>query len=170
MKSIGFLAAAGALALFAGSAGMTQDFGRMGPRGAGFGPGPGLRALQAADADGDRSVARAEFDALAAEEFAWRDRNGDGAIDNGDLSPTAQRLVAMRDETASDDAPPRRPRERPGRVDADEDGRVTQDEFLAFQTSFFERLDADTDGVVTPDEMDAGADARRDRGRWWRAP
>jgi hypothetical protein len=168
VKSIGLLVAAGALALVAASAGMAQDRGRPGPRGAGFGPGPGLFALQAADADGDRSVTRAELDALAAEEFAWRDHSGDGAIDEGDLSPTMRRLVAQRSE--NDDAPPRRQRERPGRVDADEDGRVTRDEFLTFQTSFFERLDADTDGVVTPDEMDAGADARRDRGRWWRAP
>jgi hypothetical protein len=164
------LAAAGALALFAASAGMAQDFGRMAPRGAGFGPGPGLRMLQAADADGDRSIARAEFDALAVEEFAWRDRNGDGALDNGDLSPTVQRLIASRSDSAADDDAPRRPRGRPDRVDADEDGRVTQAEFQAVQTQFFERLDADSDGVVTPDEMDAGADARRDRGRWWRAP
>ncbi len=169
MKSTTLIVAAGALALFAGSAALAQGMrGPGGPGGPGFGgPGAGLRVLQAADADGDRSIARAEIDALAAEEFAWRDRNGDGALDEGDMSPTARRLIAQRQADAADDDAPRR--DRPGRADADDDGRVTQAEFMAAETRIFERIDADSDGVITPDELDANADARRDRGRWWRA-
>lgn len=169
MKSVFLTATAGSLALLAAAPGLAQ----MGPRGGGFGDGPGrgpglgLRTLQAADADGDRTVSRAEFDGLAGEMFAWRDRNGDGALDQGDASPLAQRLLAQRQAAADDeDAPPRSP--RGGRLDADDDGRVTQAEFMEGEGRLFARLDTDEDGAITPDELDEHADARRDRGRWWR--
>lgn len=164
MKSTLLIAAASAAALLAGAPSLAQG---MGPRGdgPGFGGGQGgLRALQAADENGDRSVTRAEFDALASEVFAWRDRSGDGFLDDVDQSPVARRLIAARAD--ADDDRPDRPR-RPGRADADEDGRISQAEFMEVESRLFTRLDADEDGVITPSELDEHADARRDRGRWW---
>jgi hypothetical protein len=169
------IAVAGSLALLAAAPGVAQ----MGPRGGrdagpfgegfGGGPGLGLRTLQAADENGDKSIARAEFDGLASEVFAWRDRNSDGFLDDADASPVAQRLIAARAAERADepdDARPERP--GPGRVDADDDNRISRDEFMTAEGRLFTRLDADEDGVITPTELDEHADARRDRGRWWR--
>jgi hypothetical protein len=162
------MAAAGAAALLLATPGQAQ--GRMGRGGDGASMGRlGMAVLRAADANGDRSIDRAEFDAIASEEFAWRDRNGDGALDASDTSPIAQRLAAQRAAASADDDEPRRTR-RARRADADEDGRITAAEFMSVQARLFERLDADANGVVTPAELDAQADARRNRGRWWRAP
>ena len=126
--------------------------------------------LRAADANGDRSIARAEFDALAAETFEWRDRNADGVLDIDDQSPAMRRLAALREADA--DGSDRRPRRWAGRdgADADDDGRITREEFDAREAEMFARLDADSDGVVTPAELDARVEARRERGRWWRTP
>jgi hypothetical protein len=114
--------------------------------------------LGAADADGDGRVARAELEALRAEEFVYRDRDGDGAITLVDLSPTRQRLADM----AGDDEG-RLGRDALAGLDADNDGRVTRSEFMNAPTPVFDRLDADADGVVTGAEIDAGLQSRRDR-------
>jgi hypothetical protein len=159
------LAAAGAAVVLNAPPSAAQSlFG--GPDGPGRGR-VGLAILQAADADGDHSVSRAELEAIAMEEFTWRDRNGDGALDTADASPVVQRLAAIR---AADGDEPRSGRARRTRADADEDGRVTAAEFMDAETRVFERLDADSDGVITPAELDEQADARRNRGRWWRGP
>jgi len=166
VKTLWLMTAAGAAALLTATPSMAQGRFRDGMDGFGMG-GAGLAILQAADANGDRSVDRAELDAIAMEEFAWRDRNGDGALDAADMSPIVQRLAAIR--AADDDGGDRR-RGRRARADADEDGRITAAEFMSAETRLFERLDADSNNVVTPAELDALADARRNRGRWWRGP
>ena len=53
-------------------------------------------------------------------------------------------------------------------ADTDGDSRVSRAEFLAMERPGFGRLDQDSDGVITPTELDAAADARHDRRRWWR--
>lgn len=42
------------------------------------------------------------------------------------------------------------------RMDADGDGRVSLDEYLAWMGYAFERMDADGDGVLTPAELPGG--------------
>lgn len=136
--------------------------------------GHAMMMLRAADANGDNSITRAEFDALHEEMFAWMDRNGDGALDEADQSPVRRRLAAARAEQAEDGEGTHRGRrgghmgERHMRHDEDGDGRITREEHLASGEAMFERLDGDGDGVVTPDELDAMLEQRQDRRVWWR--
>lgn len=138
----------------------------------------GLMMLRAADANGDNTITRAEVEQLQSEMFTWMDRNGDGVLSSDDRSPVHQRLAALRDAQA-DDGEDRRGRwGRRGRggddarMDANDDGRVTRDEFMARGAPGFERLDANSDGAITPDELDAAVERGRERreGRvfWWR--
>ncbi|MGK0267361.1 MAG: hypothetical protein ACI82N_001614 [Maricaulis sp.] len=183
---------AGSAMMLAGTAAQAQP-GRghdgHGPGGRG-GPGGGMEhgmmMLRAADANGDNSITRAELDALQVEMFDWMDRNGDGYLDAADQSPMHQRMRAMHaaDPEAAD-RPEREGRhgmrhgggERRGpgggedgmrRADADGDNRVSRAEFLGMEHPGFAQLDQDSDGVVTPAELDAAADQRHDRRRWWR--
>jgi ABC-type amino acid transport substrate-binding protein len=117
-----------------------------------------LQMLRAADANGDDQITRAEVEALRAEEFAYRDRDGDGVITAQDLSPTRQRLADM--EPAGEG---RMQRRRGMGIDADEDGQVTREEFMNAPSPLFDRLDADADGVITGAEIDAGVQAMRER-------
>ncbi|MDG1418554.1 MAG: EF-hand domain-containing protein [Maricaulis sp.] len=151
--------------------------------------GPQQRAsmmLRAGDADGDNSVTRAEIDELQGEMFVYMDRNGDGFIDNADRSPIHQRMQAMREERramadeAGEEMRERRRGRRQGgrggrgrggdnrRADTDQDGRVSEAEFMAAIDPLFSRLDSNSDGVISPDELDAAAERRQDRRQWWR--
>jgi hypothetical protein len=147
-----------------------------------------MRELQAADANGDHRITKAEFTELANEIFAYRDRNGDGVIDIKDESPVVQRLFAKR-EAEWKEHRAQAGKDHQGKADgdkktADKDGhgdggrwhgrdgherRITKQEFMDRELRLFARLDTNGDGVITPDELDARADAQRNRGRWWRA-
>lgn len=183
------------ITLLAGSAMMLVGTGAQAQPGRGHdghgrgGPGRGGMEqgmmLRAADANGDNSITRAEADALQAEMFNWMDRNGDGYLDEADQSPVHQRLRAMHEaDPESADRPDGEGRhgfrrgggERGGPggerglrgADADGDNRVSRAEFLGVEHPGFARLDQDSDGVITPAELDAAADHRHDRRRWWR--
>ncbi len=135
-----------------------------------------LIMLGAADLNGDNTVTRSEVEQLHADEFAFRDRNGDGYLDQADASPMMQRMAAMR----PDDAEPRRFGRRGGqgpmeRLDADEDGRISRAEFIGRELRMFSELDANGDDAVSPDEIDAVIEARQGRRgerreafQWWR--
>jgi hypothetical protein len=137
-----------------------------------------LMMLGAADYDGNNTVTRAEVERLQSEEFAFRDRNGDGYLDQADASPTRQRLAAMRSEGAEGGPRRRAPRavgEGREPVDADGDGRVSRAEFLGRELGGFDRLDANGDDAVSPDEIDAAIESRQERRgarrealQWWR--
>lgn len=130
--------------------------------------GVGLFMLGAADLNGDNTVTVAELTQLHAEEFAYRDRNGDGYLDREDASPTMQHLAEMRGEEEGG----RRGARRPGaRLDADEDGRISRAEFVNREHPVFDELDADSNGALSPQELDAAVDARAERREaryWWR--
>jgi len=185
------LSAAAAMMVLGSGAALAQPMGFDGhgargqghhERGHGRGGMRGLRMLEAADLNGDNTVTRAEIEQLQAEMFAYRDRNGDGFLDQADASPMRMRMVSLREErhAADDNARDDRAERRQGRrgerlqqMDANQDGRISQDEFLAGSGRLFERLDANADGAVTPDELDAHVEARRERREarrtpWWR--
>ena len=148
-----------------------------GPRGGG--PARAMMMLRASDANGDNTITRAEVDALQAEMFAWMDRNSDGYLDEADMSPINRRLRDLRE--AEGEAGERRHRRHGGRsgpggderdrmrrADANDDGRVSREEFMAVERQWFARLDADENGSITPDELDEAVDRRENRRFWWR--
>ena len=147
-----------------------------GPRGGQGEGGPGrggaaIMMLGAADLNGDNAVTRAEVEQLRRDEFAWRDRNGDGFLDRDDLSPTAQRMSELR---GGDGERPRRGRggrRGPAQLDTNDDQRISLDEFVDREGRLFERLDTNGDGVISASELDAAVEARqsrRDARFWWR--
>ena len=118
----------------------------------------GTMLLRAADVNQDGVATRAEIDALQQQEFAWHDRNGDGALDEADKGPMAQRLAELRGERRDDPwAAPR------GRLDADGDDRLTLAELSTRTDTIFERLDANGDAQITADEARQAQPARRER-------
>lgn len=173
-------AAALVLGLAASAAATAQPGGRL--HGEGHRAGLALAMLEVADLDGDNTVTRAEIETLEAEEFAFRDRNADGYLDEADASPTLRRMMEIREERSEeagmDDAPRHRfgrrgqnPEERLEELDADGDGRISQAEFMQRQRPLFERLDADGDEAITPAELDAAVERRmqwREARLWWR--
>ena len=172
MKPSLLLMSAASLALSLSAAAEAQRESRFPGR---DGPGGGREAmmmLRAADADGDNIVTRAEVDQLRRETFEWMDRNGDGVLTIADRSPVHQRMARIREEENADR--PRFPRGLRGirgrrdPVDADGNGEVSYDEFMAHESPLFERLDANSDDRITPDELDAAVERRRNRGFWWR--
>ncbi|WP_417491427.1 hypothetical protein [Maricaulis sp.] len=189
-KSMLTMLLAGTAIVMAGTAAQAQPGrGHDGPGRHGGGAERGAMMLRLADANGDNSVTQAEVDALQAEMFEWMDRNGDGYLDEADQSPIRQRMRDMREARADDgDRPDGEGRRRMGRggergergdrggrgergprdADTDGDNRVSRAEFLAVEHRGFARLDADSNGVITPEELDAAADERHDRRRWWR--
>lgn len=99
-----------------------------------------------ADANNDGAVTRQEFDAQRAGRFASLDADHNGQL-------TREEMRAERGERGH--------RGRGGRgggmhmltrADANNDGNITRDEFLAHPTQMFDRLDANHDGVIAADE------------------
>ena len=104
---------------------------------------PGQRGVFQADANNDGVLTRQEFDAGRVAHFTRLD-----ADNNGQLS--REEMRAMRAER----------HRRGGRggmhglhgADANNDGNITRDEFLARPLQHFDRLDANDDGVVSAAE------------------
>jgi Ca2+-binding EF-hand superfamily protein len=106
-----------------------------------------------ADKNGDGVVARDEFLASRAEQFASRDRNGDGFIDSSDMSERAaarprisQAMTAMITQ-----------------FDTDKDGKVSKTEFVDGGAKLFERADSDKSGSLDAKEVDAAKATLRER-------
>ena len=115
-----------------------------------------------ADPLGDRTVARKDAQAAAAQRFDLLDANHDGAL-------SSEELAAARPQRPPGEAarPRRGGGEWKGRmmgmVDANHDGKVTKDEFVAAQLRRFDRMDADHDGELTAAERKAAIEAMRAR-------
>lgn len=134
------LAAAGFAALAAGA---TMAFAQTGNDAAPQGRHAGFFQ---ADANNDGAVTRQEYDASRDARFAQLDTNNDGQL-------TREERRAQRGERG-----PRGGRRGHGgghmltRADANSDGNISRDEFLARPTAMFERLDANDDGVIAASE------------------
>jgi len=154
-----------------------------GPRGNGpHGPGPGCKTL---DADSDGFVSLAEFLAPEEEHFAELDLDGDGSValiefvgrpeeqfdeldTDGDGALTSDELRPPKPEgSVGEGAGHRPPHKGMGRggdrkpmLDADTNGLVSLDEFLAPAEEHFTRLDSDSDGLVSLAEFVERAETR----------
>lgn len=122
-----------------------------------------------ADQDGDGAITREEFDAARLQTFDRLDQNADGFLDEDERQPqrSATRVqrpsgpraqAAIQAAQASWDMSARNP-------DANQDGLISQEEYLAAPAPGFDRIDQNADGVLSPDELAAAQEraARRPR-------
>lgn len=130
------LLAAVGLAAFAGAAGVALAQSQTPAQ-------PQARGVFSMDANADGTLTRQEFDAARASRFATLDADRNGQL-------TREEMRAQRGE--------RRHRGHRGgmhhltRADANNDGAITREEFLARPTQMFARLDTNNDGVISADE------------------
>ncbi len=96
--------------------------------------------LQKADTDGDGQVVKQEFEAARLKMFAALDRNQDGFLDDADREQGQQ-------------ARAERGRRMHERMDRDEDGKVSREEFQAGGAKWFERADRDSNAVIDAQEL-----------------
>ncbi len=97
-------------------------------------------------------LTKAEFDARARERFARMDKNSDGVIDLAEVEASLTERMGQRMQRMG---------MKPGemgqrmlrRFDANKDGRVTKDEFLAEVKRGFAEMDLNNDGRITDDDL-----------------
>lgn len=134
---------------------LTRDEMRAGRRGHHRGRGHrGAFMMRGADTNEDGQITRDEFLARPLAQFDRFDANSDGVISAEEMPQRRRR--------SEDGERPRRS-ERPS-FDANGDGLISRDEFASMGAGMFERLDADNDGRVTQDEARAHRGPRH-RGR-----
>ena len=117
--------------------------GRRGHRGRGPG-GPG--GLEGADANNDGNITREEFLARPIAMFERLDANRNGVIEASERP--------QRPERGAQNGERRERADRPN-PDADGNGAFSRAEFTAMGAHMFERLDANNDGRVTQEEAQA---------------
>ncbi|MGE4219377.1 MAG: EF-hand domain-containing protein [Alphaproteobacteria bacterium] len=99
------------------------------------------------DRNGDGAVDRAEWSAASAERFAGLDANGDGRLNMVEIAtipvtpgPSAQRLRETRQREYQ-------------AMDADGDGEVSREEYLAVSLTRFQALDRNGDQRIAEAEV-----------------
>lgn len=109
--------------------------------------GGGMHQLASADANNDGNITREEFLARPNQMFERLDDNSDGVISANERP--------QRGERGGPDGRRSERRDRP-HFDSDNNGTISQAEFTAMGAGMFERLDANDDGRVTQEEARAG--------------
>jgi len=120
-------------------------------------PDPAERLMRA-DANHDGVVTRAEAIAEAERRFARLDVNGDGYITQNEIAPDGPPRGGPGLPPPPGDEHAERPRigaRMFERIDANDDGRLSRDEYIAADLKLFDRLDANHDGKVDRAEIDA---------------
>jgi Ca2+-binding EF-hand superfamily protein len=121
-------------------------------------PGAG-RMFDRADTDKNGTLSEAEVLASAATIFERRDSNKDGAIDTADARPHKGKNWGKGHKGKGGEERAERMLKR---LDANNDGKVSQDEMLQRASETFQRFDTDKNGEVTKAEVDARHEAFRD--------
>jgi Ca2+-binding EF-hand superfamily protein len=127
--------------------------GERGHRGRGHRGGPGGH-LNGADANNDGNITREEFLARPIAMFERLDANSNGVIEASERP--------QRPERGAESGERRQRADRPN-PDADGNGTFSRAEFTAMGAHMFERLDANSDGRVTQEEAQAAHGHRRGR-------
>lgn len=111
--------------------------------------------FEKADTNGDGAISLDEVRAADAERFSEADTSGDGFL-------SKEEMTAFRDAKREERREGRRDK-RFERLDANEDGLISADEYAARETKMFDRADANDDGLITLEEMEAAAPKRSGR-------
>ncbi len=102
--------------------------------------------FEKADADGDGKVTKEEFAALRGDRFGDMDADGDGVVSKDELIAKAMERAERRAEHMLE------------RMDENEDGAISADEFAALSEKrggrMFERIDANGDGAIDKAEVE----------------
>jgi len=101
--------------------------------------------LMQADANGDGRITKDEIRAQRLTIFARMDVNSDGVVNVEDRPAAAEGQAKTKRRRGGDYA----------RFDADNDGKVTQAEFVDRDYDGFDRLDANKDGAIDASEREA---------------
>ena len=114
-----------------------------------------MHRLAGADVNNDGNITRDEFLARPLQEFARLDANSDGVISASERPQRPERADGEHRGQRGDRG------DRPN-PDANNDGQISRAEFATMGAGMFDRLDANHDGRVTQEEAQA---ARPHRGR-----
>lgn len=107
------------------------------------------RLVRRIDTAGNGYITPDEFVAAAQQRFARLDRNGDGKLMPDELTRGRGRAAAASGKLAQF------ARKRFDKVDADHDGVVTADEYVAAARALYAQFDAKHDGRVTAAEIES---------------
>lgn len=116
--------------------------------------GPGM--FERADKDGDGFVTKLEFSDSRVTMFKTIDANADGNLDQDELMKAREAFHQKMGKPMPEgsEAPTGKPRHRfMQRADANEDGKISSEEFAAAGDKMFARLDDNGDGKLAKDEM-----------------
>jgi EF-hand domain pair/EF hand len=102
------------------------------------------------DTDGDSTISKDEW--LAYQEKVWAafPKNKDGKVDEKAFTTRTGALVSF---ATGDYARGLKTKEMMHKIDADGDGMVSHDEFIAYQTKLFEMMDTNHTGSLGPQEF-----------------
>jgi hypothetical protein len=102
------------------------------------------------DANGDGKVTKAEWLAYQKKVFEALDKNKDGEVDEKEFMAPSSTMATF---ATGGYARGLQTKEMMHKIDANGDGKVTLDEYLAYQTKVFDMMDKNHSGSLGPQEF-----------------